>query len=103
MDEVPQDLLDSIDTLVRRDGARVVLYVDPTMLHGDNYLPTLNIEGDNGFYRIPEQFRSEVSRFFGPDYQAAKRLVDEVNEHLGVPADEAREIVIGVMFHGGAR
>ncbi len=101
--EVPQELRDSIDTLARRDKARVVLYVDPTMQHGENFLPTLNVEGDDGYYRVPEQFRAAVAQFFGPDYRVAKRRVDEVNETLGVPRDEAREIVIGVMFRGGAK
>ncbi len=102
--QIPEQLLDAVNVLREANGgARVVLYVDPTMLHGENFLPTLNVEGDDGFYRVPDFYRPHVARFFGPDYRSAKQLVDEVNEFLGVPAGEAREIVIGVMFHGGAK
>lgn len=104
MDGIPQELLDAVAALSEANsGARVVLYLDPTMQHGENHLPTLNVEGDDGYYRVPDFYRPHVARFFGPDYQRAKKLVDEVNEHLGVPAGEAREIIIGVMFHGGAQ
>jgi hypothetical protein len=102
--QIPEQLLNAVNVLREaNNGARVVLYLDPTMQHGENYLPTLNVEGDDGYFRVPDFYRPHMARFFGPDYRAAKRLVDEVNEYLGVPADEALEIVIGVMFHGGAK
>lgn len=84
------------------DGKTVVLHLDASMKFGENWLPTLNIEGDTGFYRFPDGFRREIAGFFGPDYQVARGRVDEANETLGVDPDRARDIVVGIIFgHNG--
>lgn len=85
------------------DGRRVVLYLDVTMQHGENWLPTMNVEGDDGFYRFPDMARGAVARFFGMDYAAAKQAVDSVNKALGIEPAEALDIVAAIIFRRDAR
>jgi hypothetical protein len=95
---IPDTLLGSARQLSQmNDGARVVLYVDPTMQLGENYLPVLNVEGDDGFYRFPLAFRSEATAFFGADYIEAKARVALVNRRLGVSPQDALGIVADIM------
>jgi len=102
-EQIPVELLTAVGLLSQFNGDnRVVLHVDPTMLYGENYLPVMNVEGDNGFYRFPESARREVAAFFGPAYTKAQVRVDQVNEHLGVSTVDARMIVLGIMGRGRA-
>ena len=96
---VPQPIVDCVESLHRLNPklGRVVLWLDETMQYGENWLPTLNIEGDDGFYRFPDMVRDEVAGFFGSNYQQARDLVDEVNLALGADAETVFDIVGGIM------
>jgi hypothetical protein len=101
---MPDAIEDCVTALSQMNGdKRVVLYLDATMSYGENWLPTLNVEGDDGFYRFPDMVRDEVARFFGPDYSAAKRGADFANRALGVDPAEALDIVAAIMFRRDGR
>lgn len=98
---LPWDLTTSVEALSEHnDGRVVVLYLDETMQHGENWLPTMNVDGDDGFYRFPTMARSTVATFFGSDYRAAKDLVVVVNKQLGVSPEKAREVMLGILRRG---
>ncbi len=85
------------------DDKRVVLYLDAVMRHGEDFLPALVVEGDTGFYRFPDYYRSVVARFFGMDYSTAKQRVDEVNAMmLGVDPSEALSIAHATVFRSAS-
>jgi hypothetical protein len=102
-----RDLIrETMQTLSRMNGnRRVVLRVDDSMIHttdeGDQrYLPVMNVEGDTGFYRIPETIRDEVSGYFGALIAPARQIVEEINVENGIDPREARQIVLDTIVRG---
>lgn len=86
-------------------GRRVVLWVDEAMIHvnldGDHqFLPVMNIEGDNGYYRFPDSIRDQVSGYFGALIGPARERVAEMNTERGIAPAEARRIVMDTMVRG---
>lgn len=90
-----QDTIAMLSTI--NGGADVALYLDETMKDGANWLPTLNVRGDDGYYRFPDACRTQAAAFFGPDYQAAKALVRKVNELRGLTPENVRDIIAGIL------
>jgi hypothetical protein len=94
----------AMDSLSRmNDDSRVVLHLDETMVHvpGDTreiwYLPVMNIEGDDGFYRFPEGIRDQVAWFFGQTIEGARAAVEAINLERGFTPDQARKVVLDIM------
>jgi len=94
----------AMDTLSWMNGGQsVVLHLDESMIHvpGDPrdiwYLPVMNIEGDDGFYRFPEGIRDQISWFFGQEIAGARAAVDRVNQERGFTPKQARRITLDIM------
>jgi hypothetical protein len=93
----------AMDTLSRMNGdRRVVLYLDASMIHAkmdgyQRYLPVMNLEGDDGYYRFPEGIRDQVSDHFGALIEPARAQVAEMNRANGFTEREVLEIVTSTM------
>lgn len=95
---IPVEIQDTVALLsTMHTGADVALYLDESMTEGGNYVPTLNVRGDNGFYRFPDAVRTRVAAHFGPNYRIAKARVDEANAARGITPEAARDIVLPMM------
>lgn len=104
MEQIPGEIMACVRSLsIGNDGKRVVLYLEASMQHGENFLPVLNIEGDTGYYLFPKAARSVVGAFFGLNYAVARERVNRVNTALGIDPEEAIDIAVATRLRGGVR
>jgi len=83
-------------TIKTNTNKRSVYFMQATVKDDEgNYVPCIAVEGESGYYRTDWEW--------GPDWEEANEICDEMNERMGYTKLEALKIQLSTMGLGRER